>query len=92
MVRLLDIIEDYLTLNDYPFERLDGGVHRQQRQSAIDRFTTNDGTRVRVGERHLGWRGTPLPPSPSPPLPFSLSRDIFDQTESGVTKILNAPT
>lgn len=38
MVRLLDILEDYLRYRKYPFERLDGGVRRSERQEAIDRF------------------------------------------------------
>ncbi|KAL6058337.1 Chromodomain-helicase-DNA-binding protein 9 [Balamuthia mandrillaris] len=41
MVRLLDIIEDYLVVRGYPFERLDGGVKRSDRQTAIDRFSAN---------------------------------------------------
>ena len=39
MVALLDLLEDFLNLKDYPYERLDGGVDRNDRQSAIDRFS-----------------------------------------------------
>ena len=44
MVALLDLLEDFLNLKDYPFERLDGSVNRNLRQAAIDRFSdkTND--------------------------------------------------
>ena len=38
MTRMLDILEDYLSLRQFPFERLDGGVRGFDRQSAIDRF------------------------------------------------------
>jgi chromodomain-helicase-DNA-binding protein 7 len=39
MVMLLDILEDFLVYRNYPFERMDGGVSRNHRQSAIDRFS-----------------------------------------------------
>ena len=35
MVRMLDIIQDYLTLKGYSFERIDGGVKINERQAAI---------------------------------------------------------
>lgn len=38
MTRLLDILEDFLTGLDYPYERLDGSVGGSLRQEAIDRF------------------------------------------------------
>lgn len=38
MVRLLDLLEDYLHMKEYPYERLDGSVKRGDRQEAIDRF------------------------------------------------------
>lgn len=40
---MLDVLEDYLHMCGYPFERLDGGTGHQQRQAAIRRF--NDGAR-----------------------------------------------
>ena len=46
MVKVLDILEDYLVMKDYPFERLDGGVKRQDRQAAIDRFTKEKGKNI----------------------------------------------
>lgn len=39
MVRMLDIIQDYLILKGYSFERIDGGVKINERQAAIDRFS-----------------------------------------------------
>ena len=39
MVRMLDIIQDYLSLKGYPFERIDGGVKIGDRQAAIERFS-----------------------------------------------------
>lgn len=39
MVRCLDILEDYVTHKNYPFERIDGRVRGSERQQAIDRFS-----------------------------------------------------
>lgn len=39
MVRCLDILEDYLKHKHYLYERLDGNVRGNERQSAIDRFS-----------------------------------------------------
>ena len=39
MVNMLNIIQDYLTMKGYPFERIDGGVKISDRQAAIDRFS-----------------------------------------------------
>ncbi len=38
MVRVLDILEDYLNYRKYKYERIDGGVRGSDRQAAIDRF------------------------------------------------------
>ena len=40
MVNMLNIIQDYLSMKGYPFERIDGGVKISDRQAAIDRFST----------------------------------------------------
>ncbi|XP_033117287.1 chromodomain-helicase-DNA-binding protein 8-like [Anneissia japonica] len=45
MVRCLDILEDYLMQKRYPFERIDGRVRGNLRQSAIDRFSKPDSDR-----------------------------------------------
>ncbi len=37
--RMLDILEDYLTLAQYPTERIDGSVGLRERQAAIDRYS-----------------------------------------------------
>eukprot|EP01114_Cavostelium_apophysatum_P015128 TRINITY_DN4061_c0_g1_i1.p1 TRINITY_DN4061_c0_g1~~TRINITY_DN4061_c0_g1_i1.p1 ORF type:complete len:2056 (-),score=800.22 TRINITY_DN4061_c0_g1_i1:68-6235(-) len=38
MVRVLDLLETYLRYRSYAYERLDGGVRRNERQASIDRF------------------------------------------------------
>ncbi|CAH1277583.1 CHD7 [Branchiostoma lanceolatum] len=45
MVRCLDILEDYLVQNVYPYERIDGRVRGNLRQAAIDRFSKPDSDR-----------------------------------------------
>jgi SNF2 family DNA or RNA helicase len=39
MMRLLDILEDYVQHRGYGYERIDGSVTGQKRQSAIDRYS-----------------------------------------------------
>ena len=39
MVKVLDIIEDYLIQKGYIFERIDGRIRGNERQMAIDRFS-----------------------------------------------------
>jgi superfamily II DNA or RNA helicase len=41
MRMMLDLIGDYLQYRGYTFERLDGMIHGNDRQAAIDRFTTD---------------------------------------------------
>lgn len=41
MVRMLDIIEDYLHYRRILYERIDGGIRGAARQKAIDNFTNN---------------------------------------------------
>jgi chromodomain-helicase-DNA-binding protein 7 len=45
MVRMLDILEDYLIRKQYPFERIDGRIRGNLRQAAIDRFCRPDSDR-----------------------------------------------
>ncbi|XP_070187859.1 chromodomain-helicase-DNA-binding protein 8-like isoform X4 [Littorina saxatilis] len=45
MIRVLDIIEDYLVQKKYMFERLDGRIRGTMRQEAIDRFSKPDSDR-----------------------------------------------
>lgn len=44
MVRMLDILEDYLNYRKLEFERLDGGITGADRQAAIDRFSKPEST------------------------------------------------
>lgn len=39
MVRVLDILEDYMNYRSYKYERLDGGIRGPERQASIDRFS-----------------------------------------------------
>jgi len=39
---MLDIIEDYLALKEFKFERIDGSITGKKRQMAIDRFQAKD--------------------------------------------------
>ncbi|XP_041376531.1 chromodomain-helicase-DNA-binding protein 8-like isoform X2 [Gigantopelta aegis] len=45
MVRVLDILEDYLIQKHYLYERLDGRIRGNLRQEAIDRFSKPDSDR-----------------------------------------------
>ena len=45
MVKMLDILEDYLIRRKYPFERIDGRIRGNLRQAAIDRFCRPDSDR-----------------------------------------------
>ncbi|KAF1744366.1 hypothetical protein MXB_366, partial [Myxobolus squamalis] len=45
MVRVLDLIEEYLVANNFLFERIDGSVRGNLRQAAIDRFSKPDSDR-----------------------------------------------
>ena len=41
---LLDLLEDYIRLRGYSYERLDGSITGERRQAAIDRFSHPDST------------------------------------------------
>ena len=45
MIRVLDIIEDYLVQKKYLYERIDGRIRGNLRQEAIDRFSKPDSDR-----------------------------------------------
>lgn len=36
---MLNVLEDFMRLSGYPYERIDGDVASRDRQSAIDRFS-----------------------------------------------------
>lgn len=42
MVRILDILGDYLSIKGYQFQRLDGGIPSAQRKISIDHFNAED--------------------------------------------------
>ncbi|OBA22401.1 hypothetical protein METBIDRAFT_38817 [Metschnikowia bicuspidata var. bicuspidata NRRL YB-4993] len=42
MVRILDILGDYLSIKGYQFQRLDGGIPSAQRKISIDHFNAPD--------------------------------------------------
>ncbi len=45
MIRVLDILEDYLIQMRFTYERLDGRIRGEQRQEAIDRYSKPDSDR-----------------------------------------------
>ncbi|VDM56340.1 unnamed protein product [Angiostrongylus costaricensis] len=45
MVRVLDLLEEFLVNMNYPFERIDGNVRGDMRQASIDRFSKKDSDR-----------------------------------------------
>jgi chromodomain-helicase-DNA-binding protein 7 len=45
MVKMLDILEDYLIRKQYPYERIDGSIRGNLRQAAIDRYCRPDSDR-----------------------------------------------
>ena len=45
MIRVLDILEDYLINRKYIYERIDGRIRGNQRQESIDRFSRPDSDR-----------------------------------------------
>lgn len=42
MVRVLDLLEDYVNYKGYGYERIDGGTKGSERQNAIDRYSGDD--------------------------------------------------
>ncbi|KAK6052847.1 protein, SNF2 family, partial [Cooperia oncophora] len=45
MVKVLDLLEEFLINMNYPFERIDGNVRGDMRQASIDRFSKKDSDR-----------------------------------------------
>ncbi|KIH45929.1 protein, SNF2 family [Ancylostoma duodenale] len=45
MVKVLDLLEEFLVNMNYPFERIDGNVRGDMRQASIDRFSKKDSDR-----------------------------------------------
>lgn len=46
MTRCLDLLSDYLNYRKFKYERIDGGVKGENRQAAIDRFSSDEGVFV----------------------------------------------
>lgn len=42
MVRMLDVLSDYLKMKNWPFQRLDGSTPREMRQKAMDHFNAEN--------------------------------------------------
>ena len=40
---MLDVLEDYVRMCNWPVERIDGSVTGRDRQAAIDRYTNSEG-------------------------------------------------
>ena len=51
MTMVLNILEDYLRWQSYPYERIDGCVKGNDRQAAIDRFSRPESDRFVCGRR-----------------------------------------
>ena len=45
MIKVLNLIEDYLIAKHFTYERIDGGIQGNLRQAAIDRFSKPDSDR-----------------------------------------------
>ncbi len=61
MVRMLDILEDYLVERGYTYERLDGSKRGLDRQAAIDRFCDSSADRfVFLASTRAGGQGINL--------------------------------
>ena len=51
MIRVLDLLEDYLIQKKYLYERLDGRIRGNLRQEAIDRFSKPGNDRFPITDR-----------------------------------------
>ncbi|KAH3882424.1 hypothetical protein DPMN_006363 [Dreissena polymorpha] len=60
MVRMLDILQDYLGYRGYSYERLDGSVRGEERYLAVQSFNTNEDTFVFLLSTKAGGQGINL--------------------------------
>ncbi|CAH8596700.1 unnamed protein product [Dicrocoelium dendriticum] len=60
MTRMLDIIQDYLTLKDYPYERLDGSIRGEDRMLAVQGFSQDRESFVFLLSTRAGGQGLNL--------------------------------
>lgn len=52
---MLNLLEDFLRLSGYSFERIDGAIRGQERQDAIDRFMDPESDSFGEGARGRVW-------------------------------------
>ena len=60
MTRMLDVLQDYLTLRGYSYERLDGSVRGEERFMAVKSFNETDDTFVFLLSTKAGGQGLNL--------------------------------
>uniref|UniRef100_A0A915JFB2 Uncharacterized protein n=1 Tax=Romanomermis culicivorax TaxID=13658 RepID=A0A915JFB2_ROMCU len=60
MVRILDIVQDYMTFKNYTYERLDGSVRGEERFASIKRFNKNQETFAFLLSTRAGGLGLTL--------------------------------
>ena len=60
MTRMLDILGDYLSHNNYKFSRLDGSMHFEDRQANIDRFNDDPDFNIFLLSTRAGGLGINL--------------------------------
>lgn len=60
MTRMLDILGDYLTHNEYKFSRLDGSMNFEDRQANIDQFNDNADYKIFLLSTRAGGLGINL--------------------------------
>lgn len=61
MVRMLDVLADYLQLMHYPYQRLDGSIRGDLRKQAIDHFNEEGSQVGGAGGGAAVWRGGECP-------------------------------
>ncbi|KAA0194861.1 Chromodomain-helicase-DNA-binding protein 1 [Fasciolopsis buskii] len=60
MTRMLDVIQDYLTLKDYTYERLDGSVRGEERHLAVEEFNKSKEVFIFLLSTRAGGQGLNL--------------------------------
>jgi SNF2 family DNA or RNA helicase len=77
---MLDIIEDYLDLKHYRYERVDGSIVGKKRQESIDKFTVEDDIFVMLLSTRAGGVGINLTQADTGLTILSLSCDFMPLT------------
>jgi len=57
---MLDILEDFLNMRDFPWERIDGSITGMKRQAAIDRYQSNGNAFIMLLSTRAGGVGINL--------------------------------